>query len=107
MDERDIVVFEDEDGNEIELDVVRYFEHEGQEYAVLMNFTESCEEDDDCETCDCCDAEMYLFKIVEDGEFEEFVAVDEDKFDDIAKALEELEEKELAELQAQEEPVNE
>lgn len=36
--ERDIVVFTDDDGNEIELDVIDYFEHDGQEYAVLTEF---------------------------------------------------------------------
>ena len=35
--ERDIVVFTDDDGNEIELDVIDYFEHDGQEYAVLTD----------------------------------------------------------------------
>ena len=37
MEERDFVTFTDEDGNEFELDVIEYFEYEGQEYAVLMD----------------------------------------------------------------------
>ena len=36
-DDRDIVVFSDDDGNEFELEVVDYFEHEDQEYAVLVD----------------------------------------------------------------------
>ena len=31
MEERDVVTFTDEEGNEFELDVIEYFEYEGQE----------------------------------------------------------------------------
>ena len=40
MEERDVVTFTDEEGNEFELDVIEYFEYEGQEYAVLMDLGE-------------------------------------------------------------------
>jgi len=43
-EERDVVVFVDDDGNEFELDVIDYFEHEDQEYAVLMDLSELPEE---------------------------------------------------------------
>lgn len=94
QEERDIVVFTDEEGNEIELDVVRYFEHKGQEYAILMDFSASCHDDDDCDDCCECDAEMYVFKVVEDGEFEEFIPVEEDMFDEIMDVIESLEDEE-------------
>ena len=37
QDERDIVVFTDDEGNEIELEVMDYFFCEGKEYAVLTD----------------------------------------------------------------------
>lgn len=37
--ERDFVTFTDDDGNDFELDVIDYFEYEGQEYAVLMDLS--------------------------------------------------------------------
>lgn len=99
--ERDIVVFEDEEGNEIELDVIRYFEHKGQEYAILMDFSGAeHDHEDDCgcgceeHECECDDVEMYVFKVVEDGEFEEFVPVEEDMFDEILEVVEKLEDEE-------------
>ncbi|MGN1068321.1 MAG: DUF1292 domain-containing protein, partial [Christensenellales bacterium] len=48
-EERDVVVFSDDEGNEFELEVIDYFDHEDQEYAVLMD-TEDCDcEDEECE----------------------------------------------------------
>ena len=98
QEERDIVVFEDEQGNEIELDVVRYFEHKGEEYAILMDFSASedtCHtHEDDCETCPDCEAELYVFRVVQDGEFEEFVPVEEEMFDEILHVVENLEDEE-------------
>lgn len=88
--ERDIVVFTDEENNEFELDVVRYFEHKGQEYAVLMDFAASCHEDDNCDDCCDCEADMYIMKIVENGEFEEFLPVEEEIFDELVQVVENL-----------------
>lgn len=93
-EERDIVVFTDEDNNEIELDVVKYFEHKGQEYAVLMDFNDSCDEHDECDDCCDCEAVMYIMKVVEDGEYEEFIPIDDD---DLYEELIEVVEKELEE----------
>ena len=73
MEERDVVTFTDEEGNEFELDVIEYFEYEGQEYAVLMDLGE----DDADEGEDT--AEVYIMKIVVDGDTEEFLPADEDK----------------------------
>jgi uncharacterized protein YrzB (UPF0473 family) len=36
-EERDLVVFSDDDGNEFELEIVDYFDYEDQEYAVLVD----------------------------------------------------------------------
>lgn len=89
MEDRDIVVFEDEEGNKIELDVVRYFEHKGVEYAILMDFEEECDEHEECD-CDHCDVDMYVMKIVDNGEFEEFVPVEEEMFDEILDVVDNL-----------------
>ena len=99
-EERDVVVFADDEGNEFELDVIDYFEHDGQEYAVLMDLSElSDEEDCDCEEekgeCDCgcgCDKEehdVYIMKVVVDGELEEFLPADENLMDVLTAIVEE------------------
>ncbi len=100
-EERDIVVFKDDDGNEFELEVIDYFEHEGQEYAVLMDpvDVEECEcEDKKCECdeeCECDDDEecgdsdeLYIMKIVTNGDEEEFLPADDDKLDELIKIVE-------------------
>ena len=81
-EERDVVVFSDDDGNEFELDVIDYFEHEGQEYAILMDLSDSCEDECDCE-CDCDEEhgdgaqDVYIMKVVVNGDVEEFLPADE------------------------------
>ena len=84
MEERDVVTFTDEEGNEFELDVIEYFEYEGQDYAVLMDLGE----DDADEGEDT--AEVYIMKIVVDGDTEEFLPADEDKMDALVEIVEEL-----------------
>jgi hypothetical protein len=90
-EERDIVVFTDDDGNEIEMDVVDYFDYEGQEYAVLMDLGaegEACACDD--EECECCsDQDVYIMKIVTNGDMEEFLPVDDDIMDKLIPIVEE------------------
>lgn len=74
--DRELVTFSDDDGNEFELEIVDYFEYEGDEYAVMID-AELPEGEEDA-------SEAYLFKIVENGEFDEFVPVDEDKLEALA-----------------------
>ena len=83
MEERDFVTFTDEEGNEFDLDVIEYFEFEGQEYAVLMDL-EGMGDDEDAQ------AEVYIMKIVADGDMEEFLPADEDKMDVLTQIVEEL-----------------
>ena len=83
MEERDVVTFTDEEGNEFELDVIEYFEYEGQEYAVLMDLSAEAEDEEEA-------AEVYIMKIVVDGDIEEFLPADEDKMDALAEIVEEL-----------------
>ena len=84
-EERDYVVFTDEDGNEFELDVIEYFDHNGNEYAILADC--NCEDDGE-------DAEqgLYIMRIVvsEDGETEEFVPPEDEDMDELIKLAEEI-----------------
>ena len=78
QDERDIVVFTDDEGNDFELEVMDYFFYNGQEYAVLSDADaegEAC----GCEECGCGDQEVYIMKIEQmDDDMEEFVPVEDD-----------------------------
>lgn len=91
MEERDFVTFTDDEGNEFELDVVDYFEYEGEEYAVLMDLSEECEdenEEDACEECGEHTHDVYIMKIVTEGDEENFVPADEDKFEALSAIVE-------------------
>lgn len=86
-EERDVVVFSDDEGNEFELEVIDYFDYEGDEYAVLTdpNACEECEEEESA--CDSCQMELYIMKIKVDGDMEEFLPADEDKMDELIKIV--------------------
>ena len=85
--QRDLVDFSDDEGNEFELEVVDYFDHEGQEYAVLIDPESGCScGDESCE--EEHGAEVYIMKIVVNGEYEEFLPADEDKMDELSKIVE-------------------
>lgn len=88
MEERDFVTFTDDDGNEFELDVVDYFEYEDEEYAVLMDLSEGCECEDEDEDCEH-GHDVYIMKIVTEGDEENFVPADEDKFEALSAIVEE------------------
>ena len=85
---RDLIEGIDEDGNEVLLEVVRYFFYNGEEYVVLG---EAHEGDCDCEECEHHDHEeddeeeainLFIMKVVEkeeDGEeIEEFLPIDDE-----------------------------
>ena len=90
-EERDFVVFTDEDGNEFELDVITYFDYNDNEYAILADCNPEC----DCEDEECEDEGLYIMRIIvsEDGQTEEFVSPEDEDMD----ALVELAEKVLSE----------
>ena len=79
-EERDLVVFTDDEGNEKTMEVLDYFFYEGQEYAVLTEADE-CESCD--EACECGDeADAYIMKVVPAGEDEEeFLPVEDELMD--------------------------
>lgn len=91
-EDRDLVVFSDDEGNEFELEIVDYFDYEDQEYAVLIDPEAGCSCGCECgdEECDeGHDTEVYIMKIVVNGEYEEFLPADEDKMSVLEKIVEE------------------
>lgn len=82
--ERDVVVFTDDEGNEIELDVIDYFEHAGQEYAVLTDLSAESEEEEG-------EQDVYIFKLVvnEEDETEEFLPADDELMEVLSAIVEE------------------
>ena len=76
--DRDIVVFNDEEGNEIELEVVDYFDYENEEYAVMVDPAAAEDEESD----------LFVFRIRTEGEYEEFLPADEDKMEVLSKIVE-------------------
>ena len=73
--ERDLVVFADNEGNEITLEVRDYFYYNGQEYAVLSDVED---ENEDSENLGA-DDDLYIMKVVPVGEDqEEFVPVEDE-----------------------------
>jgi len=94
MEERDFVTFTDDNGEEFELDVVDYFEYEGEEYAVLMDLSEEREDEEDeyeheYEHEHEHTHDVYIMKIVVEGDEENFVPADEDKFEVLSAIVEE------------------
>ena len=66
--EKDLVVFEDDKGNEFTMEVLDYMFYEGKEYAVLAEMEENSDGQ----------REAYVMEVVPVGDdMEEFVPVDE------------------------------
>ena len=74
-DERDLVTFTDEEGNEFDLEVIDYFEYEGKEYAVLVDAELPEEPEGDFEVC------IMEIVVNEEEDLEEFVPVPDDMLD--------------------------
>lgn len=83
-EERDLVTFTDDDGKEFTLDVIDYFEYEDEEYAVLMDL--SAEDDEEGE--ESAEQDVYIMKVVVNGEMEEFLPADDEKMDALAAIAE-------------------
>ena len=80
-EERDLVVFEDDAGNEITMEVIDYLCYEGKEYALLTEYIEDADEEDadEDETI-----EVMIMEVVPVGEDqEEFLPIDDDLADKI------------------------
>ena len=74
-DERDLVTFTDEEGNEFDLEVIDYFDYEGKEYAVLVDAELPEEPEEDFEVC------IMEIIVNEEEDMEEFVPVSDDLLD--------------------------
>lgn len=79
-EERDFIVVTDDDNNEIELDVLGYFTYEEEEYAVVYDASTIGEDEE---------PEMYIMKVIVNGDTEEFVSVDDDKFETLVALVQE------------------
>jgi len=81
--EQDLVVFQDDDGNEFTMEVLDYFFYEGEEYALLSELGEDDEACEACalESCEGCASqrEAYIMNVVPVGDDEEeFVPIEEE-----------------------------
>ena len=89
MEEKDIVVFVDEDDNEIEMEVFNYFYYNGKEYAVMAEVSKcNCPSPEEC-TCEPVEI-MFAEVIPVDGDEEnvEFMPVeDEDLADQLFEII--------------------
>ena len=81
-EERDLVVFEDDAGNEITMEVLDYLCYEGKEYAMLTEYVE--DEDEEAE-----EIEVMIMEVKPVGDDqEEFLPVDDDLADRIMAIFE-------------------
>jgi len=84
-EERDLVVFEDDAGNELTMEVLDYLSYEGKEYALLTEYVE----DDNDKGDDDEPVEVFIMEVRPVGEDqEEFVEVDEETAEKLIKIFE-------------------
>ncbi len=118
MDEMEnIVTFEDDEGNTFELEIMDYFNYNGNDYVVLAdtNAEEGCECDHDHEdSCECgCDHEhdsvdVYVMQVVPvDEENEEFVPIPDELEEEVLAFADKFLAGELDEVLSEEEPEDE
>lgn len=97
----EVVTFVDDEGNEIEMEIIEEFEHKGEKYAVLAEIDDEEEEGDgegcSCahtsdETCDCgCEDSLYIFRVVQGEDGEEFLAIEDDELlDELSVIVEQM-----------------
>ena len=82
-EERDLVVFEDDAGNELTMEILDYLAYEGKEYALLTEYVEDDKRDDDEPI------EVFIMEVVPVGDDqEEFVPVDDALAEKLIKIFE-------------------
>lgn len=85
-EERDLVVFEDDKGNELTMEVLDYLAYEGKEYALLTEYVENEDEEEGDEDEPI---EVFIMEVVPVGEDqEEFVPVDDELAEKLIKIFE-------------------
>jgi uncharacterized protein YrzB (UPF0473 family) len=80
-----MVTITDDEGNNIELEVLEEFEHKGKKYVLLLEESDcTCGDECDCEEGEC-DDRIYIYEVQKDEE-------DNDKYIEITdeKVMEEL-----------------
>ena len=83
-EERDLVVFEDDAGNELTMEVLDYLAYEGKEYALLTEYVEDDDDGDEDEP-----VEVFIMEVVPVGDDqEEFVPIDEALAEKLIKIFE-------------------
>ncbi|MBR1560110.1 MAG: DUF1292 domain-containing protein [Clostridia bacterium] len=83
-EEKDLVVFEDDAGNELTMEVLDYLCYEGKEYALLTEYVED-DDDDDEEG----EIEVMIMEVVPVGDDqEEFVPIEDDLAEKIMAVFE-------------------
>ena len=83
-EERDLVTFEDDAGNELVMEVLDYLAYEGKEYALLTEYVEDDEDGDEDEPI-----EVFIMEVRPVGEDqEEFVPVDDSLAETLIKIFE-------------------
>ena len=90
MEDRDILVFTDEDGNEIQMEILDYFEYDGEEYALMIEVKEHDHDHDHDHEHENAETDVYIMKVITDGDTEAFVPVEDEKMDELIEAIEEL-----------------
>ena len=84
-EERDLVVFEDDEGNELTMEVLDYLAYEGKEYALLTEYVEDEDDDGDEEE----PVEVFIMEVKPVGEDqEEFVPIDDSLAETLMKIFE-------------------
>ncbi len=96
--EEDIIIFEDEDGNEYSYVVVDYMFYNGEEYALLVEVTE--EEDEDAEQQECIVCQVVADTEDDGEESESFIPVEDE---DLAQKLVEIFNTKMADEEKEEE----
>lgn len=89
-DELDLVVFEDDEGNELTMEVLDYFFYEGEEYALLAEADEECGEcsEGSCEGCER-QRDVFVMRVDKVGDDEEeFVPIDDELSDKLIELIE-------------------
>ena len=82
-EERDLVVFEDDAGNELTMEVLDYLCYEGREYALLTEYVEDAEDDEPEEI------DVMIMEVRPVGEDqEEFIPIEDDLADKIMAVFE-------------------
>ena len=92
--DRDLVTFVNDEGDEMEMEILDYFTYKGLEYAILTDVCD-CDEEVEPEECGCDDCEghahaVYIMKVVVDGDTEEFLPIDPEIEDELLAVVEEL-----------------